>query len=128
LQLWISRIKLQELHGDRNGSTAPVDPLFQDSATLAIKVTQVRNIALSRQGCANGHLQGKALQQHTQLDPALRSWLTNVLEKLKLSARAYHRVLRLARTVADWEDSADITQAHLAEAIGYRQWDRMEQR
>lgn len=127
LQLWISRIKLQELHGERN-TTANADAAFQDSASIITQVTQVRDIALSRQGCANGHLQGKLLQQHTQLDSDLRSWLTTVLEKLKLSARAYHRVLRLARTVADWEGSADITQMHLAEAIGYRQWDRMEPR
>jgi magnesium chelatase family protein len=126
LQLWISRIKLQELHGERNA--AATDGFFQDSASITTQVTRVREIAVSRQGCANGHLQGKSLQQHTQLDPALRSWLTTVLEKLKLSARAYHRVLRLARTVADWEGSEDITQTHLAEAIGYRQWDRMEQR
>jgi len=126
LQLWISRIKLQELHGERNAAATPADTAPQDSFAIANRVTQVRAIALSRQGCANGHLSGKSLQQHTHLEPALRSWLTNVLEKLKLSARAYHRVLRLARTVADWENSADITQAHLAEAIGYRQWDRME--
>ena len=128
LQLWIARVTLQALHqptpppgGDNS------DPALHDSASITRKVSAVRTIALARQGCANGLLGGKALQQHTSLAPELRSWLLGVLERLKLSARAYHRVLRLARTIADWEDSNDITQAHLAEAIGYRQWDRMEQ-
>jgi len=128
LQLWISRVKLQSLHPDLHHSDdTAIDPTFTDSASITRKVTAVRAIALQRQHCANGLLSGRELQQHTQLPPELRSWLLTVLERLKLSARAYHRVLRLARTIADWENSNAITQAHLAEAIGYRQWDRITQ-
>ena len=46
------------------------------------------------------------------------------MEKLKLSARAYHRILKLARTIADIEDSAMIETPHLTEAISYRSLDR----
>ena len=46
------------------------------------------------------------------------------MDKLKLSARAYHRILKLARTIADIEDKPDIETSHLTEAISYRSLDR----
>lgn len=46
------------------------------------------------------------------------------MERLGLSARALHRILRVARTLADLEGASSVTQAHLVEALGYRQLDR----
>ena len=47
------------------------------------------------------------------------------MEKLKLSARSYHRVLKVARTISDLEHNPQITTAHLSEALGYRSVERM---
>ncbi|PTB94722.1 ATP-dependent protease, partial [Marinobacter sp. Z-F4-2] len=54
--------------------------------------------------------------------------LTGAMEKLGLSARALHRILRVARTLADLEGSEELRQSHLVEALGYRQLDRQQGR
>jgi len=78
-----------------------------------------------RRGALNSQLSGKALETACALDTDERAWLADVLEKLKLSARAYHRVLRVALTLADLQGEAKPTQPHFIEAIGYRQLDRL---
>jgi len=75
---------------------------------------------IARQGCANGHLAPAALEQHCALDHAGRRLLAQALSQLGLSARAVHRVLAVARTVADLAGDAAIRIEHLAEAIQYR--------
>ena len=60
------------------------------------------------------------LEVHGALEPCARGLLTSAGERLHLSARAYHRVLRVARTIADLEQSNLIESAHVAEALGYR--------
>lgn len=70
-------------------------------------------------GC-NARAPGRWLESHGSLQPAARALLTDAGERLHLSARAFHRVLRVARTIADLENSASIDVAHVAEAIGYR--------
>jgi magnesium chelatase family protein len=64
------------------------------------------------------------LREHCALDPALGDLLQQAMEKLSLSARAYHRILKVARTIADLADAEDITASHLLEAIQYRTLDR----
>ena len=70
-------------------------------------------------GC-NARAPGRWLESHGSLRPAARALLTSAGEKLHLSARAFHRVLRVARTIADLDDSVTIEPAHIGEAIGYR--------
>jgi magnesium chelatase family protein len=69
-------------------------------------------------------LSGRALTQACALDRAGERLLTGAMERLGLSARALHRILRVARTLADLEGASSVTQAHLVEALGYRQLDR----
>jgi magnesium chelatase family protein len=64
------------------------------------------------------------LRKHRALDPALGDLLQQAMEKLSLSARAYHRILKVARTIADLADAENIGAAHLLEAIQYRTLDR----
>jgi magnesium chelatase family protein len=73
---------------------------------------------------ANAQMTSKQLQIYCKLSPEGRTLLKNAMERLSLSARAYDRILKVARTIADLEKSADIQNDHLAEAINYRSLDR----
>ena len=88
------------------------------------RVSAAREQQLQRQGCTNAQLQGKALDDHARLDETGRALLHQAMERLGLSARGYHRVLRVARTIADLAGSDAIAVPHLTEAIGYRRLDR----
>ena len=90
------------------------------SAELAALVVRARQQQLTRQGCANAHLDLAGVQQHCSLDGEDRHWLENACERLGLSLRAAHRVMKVARTLADLDDAASIGRTHLAEALQYR--------
>ena len=66
----------------------------------------------------------KMLHQYAEPDTASLDMLRMAMEKLKLSARAYSRILKVARTIADLEGSENVLSQHIAEAIGYRNLDR----
>jgi magnesium chelatase family protein len=96
----------------------------EPSATVRARVTAARTLQAARQGCANARLDGATLRTHATLDDAGRALLARAAERLALSARSYHKVLRLARTIADLDGADAITTVHLGEAIGYRAIDR----
>ena len=66
----------------------------------------------------------KELREYCRIDAASQTLLNKAMERLGLSARAYDRILKVARTVADLSSSADIKMEHLAEAIQFRSLDR----
>jgi magnesium chelatase family protein len=68
----------------------------------------------------NAHASGRWLLSHGAIDPAARELVTTAMETLKLSARGYHRVLRVARTIADLGGSDVVAEAHVAEALRFR--------
>ncbi len=68
----------------------------------------------------NSQLSGKLLEEVTKLDDDAQKLLINFAEQNKLSARAYHRTLRLARTIADLQNETNILKIHIAEALSYR--------
>ncbi len=84
------------------------------------RVGACRKSQQARAGVLNSELRGAELERACRLSPQLKSWLAAAMEKLSLSARAAHRSLRVARTIADLEGSADILEPHLLEAVGYR--------
>ncbi|KHL73304.1 hypothetical protein PpSQ1_16415 [Pseudomonas putida] len=73
-----------------------------------------------RQGCANAFLDLEGLRRHCELCAADQAWLESACERLTLSLRAAHRLLKVARTLADLEGASTIARAHLAEALQYR--------
>ena len=91
-----------------------------DTASAARLVAQARARQQQRQGCANAFLDLPGLRQHCRLAPADEAWLETACERLTLSLRAAHRLLKVARTLADLEQAPGITREHLAEALQYR--------
>lgn len=90
------------------------------SQAVQARVTQARALALQRQGCSNQLLQGEALEQHLQLEDSAAAQVRKAADRLGWSARATHRALRVARTIADLAGSPRIASAHVAEAMQYR--------
>jgi magnesium chelatase family protein len=73
---------------------------------------------------ANAHMGARDLRRHCRLSGAVESLLRDAVNRLGLSARAYHRVLKIARTIADLDEAADLDIQHVSEAIQYRSLDR----
>ena len=96
----------------------------ENSETVRIRVIAARERQLARAGCINARLTGSALLTHCRLGASQQDLLETAMERLGLSGRAYHRILRVARTIADLADADRITATHLGEAIGCRNLDR----
>ena len=73
---------------------------------------------------ANAHMSARDVRSHCRLDPPVEALLRDAVNRLGLSARGYHRVLKIARTIADLAGAAELTVAHVGEAIQYRTLDR----
>jgi magnesium chelatase family protein len=95
----------------------------ENSATVAARVAAARMRQLDRAGKTNAALGNREVERDCALDARLHALLDRAVERLGLSARGYHRVLRVARTLADLAASPRIDAAHLAEAIQYRRFD-----
>lgn len=103
-------------------ATALNAPLASNETTqlVAQQVADARRIQLQRQGCANAFLDLTGLRSHCQLQPEDQQWLERACERLGLSLRAAHRILKVARTLADLQQAESIERPHLAEALQYR--------
>ncbi|MGL4382036.1 MAG: YifB family Mg chelatase-like AAA ATPase [Vibrio sp.] len=101
--------------GDRGESTAAVRQ----------RVMVARERMLDRAGKVNALLQSREIDRDCPLLKVDAEFLESALHRLGLSIRAYHRIIKVARTIADLQGEKQITRAHLAEALGYRSMDRL---
>ena len=120
LQIEITPISFGQL-SNRNQS--------ESSAIIRERVINARNIQEKRYKNSNGvhcnaQMTVKLLHKYVQPDEAGLKMLQYAMSKLHLSARAYDRILKVARTIADLDNSERVTAEHLSEAIGYRNLDR----
>ena len=95
-------------------------PDGEASATVAARVGAARNRALDRQGCSNALLAPQSLDEHALPDKAAMALLLKAAERLGWSGRSYHRVLRVARSIADLAGSPSISSGQMAEAVQLR--------
>ncbi|MEO8748500.1 MAG: YifB family Mg chelatase-like AAA ATPase [Rhodanobacter sp.] len=110
----VPRVALTDLSARQEGQD-------EDSASVRRRVLDARRKGLSRAGGSNAEISVPELERDCALGSAERRWFGTALEKLGLSARAYHRVLRVARTIADLDGGAPVLEReHLAEALQYR--------
>lgn len=104
-------------------------PKGEPSSAIRERVLQARKVQEERYKSirgiyCNAQMTTSLLQEYVQLDDAALNLLRTAMKKLNLSARAYDRILKVSRTIADLEGSKDVTSQHIAEAIGYRNLDR----
>ncbi|WP_420068119.1 YifB family Mg chelatase-like AAA ATPase [Actinobacillus pleuropneumoniae] len=92
------------------------------------RVLSARELQMARAGKINAKLTTKEIERDCRLAEKDALFLENALTKLGLSVRAYHRILKVSRTIADLANEPNIQQIHLAEALGYRAMDRLLQR
>ena len=101
---------------------------IESSEEIKQRVNKARKIQLERykdcQIISNSELTPKLIDKYCKLDEKGKLILENAFNRLKLSARAYGRILKVARTIADLEESKNIEVKHIAEAIQYRSIDR----
>ncbi|PKO44549.1 MAG: ATP-dependent protease [Betaproteobacteria bacterium HGW-Betaproteobacteria-22] len=96
----------------------------ESSEAIRARAEKARAIQLARQNKANFALTTAEIDQHCKPDDAGLQLLKTAITRLNLSARAYHRILKVARTIADLDGASEIKPTHIAEAVQYRRGDR----
>ncbi len=116
MHVTVGAVALRELSGRPTGDQSGE---IRDSVERA-RARQRRRFAGSRGVSCNAFASGRWMDSHTPVHADARSLLQSAAEKLSLSARGYHRVLKVARTIADLEGATEIGQPHIGEALRYR--------
>lgn len=115
LQVAVQALKPGELYGEASGDC---------SQTVQARVVACRQRQLDRQQKSNADLVSRELDQYCRLQPKQQQLLQQAVERLRLSARSSHRIIKVARTLADMEACEQIEDKHLMEALGYRTFER----
>ncbi len=117
----VPAVRFRELVGD-----APPDA--EDSAAIRRRVINARNrqgARLASEGVfSNAAMTPRLIRRYCRIDTESETMLERAMLRLGLSARAYDRILKVSRTIADLEDSDEIQSPHVAEAVHYRSLDR----
>lgn len=119
IHIEVPAVKFREITDDRPAEASAV---IRDRVTRARAIQQQR---FEGDGIyANAQMKPRHIRKHCRIDEASQHLMEAAMQRLGLSARAYNRVLKLARTIADLEDSGTIHSHHITEAIQYRSLDR----
>ena len=115
IHIEVPRVEYDKLSDERLGE--PTDAIL--ARVEAARQVQRQRFKDNDLAC-NADMRVADVRQHCQLDDTGRSLMRTAMSQMQLSARAYHRILKLARTIADLVGSESIAPTHLAEAIQYR--------
>lgn len=119
IHIEVQKVEFEQLSDKRKG---------ESSLSIRERVLKARNIQKQRYQdldiSYNAQMGPKEIEQHCELDDTSQNLIKTAMQKLNLSARAYDRILKVARTIADLEASEAIQSHHIAEAIQYRSLDR----
>lgn len=118
MQVEVNQIPIQLMHTQNDDVTS--------SKTVREEVIACRQLQLKRQGKLNGTLSVNELKQHASLQESALKVLTQATQKFSLSMRAYHRIIKIALTLADFEQAEGIKSSHISEALSFRKFDRMK--
>ncbi len=113
----VGAVALRDLSSDVNngdGSAAMRERVARARCTQRARYRALRGVT------CNAHVPGRWLDRHTPIDPEARTLLHSAAAALELSARAYHRVIKVARTIADLQGDDRIAAMHIAEGLRYR--------
>ncbi|MBP9722791.1 MAG: YifB family Mg chelatase-like AAA ATPase [Gammaproteobacteria bacterium] len=110
------------LHSD---NPEPPSESFLESVNVKQQVYLCQQLQLSRQQMLNAELEHRALEKICGLNSMTRSFMQQAMDKLGFSARIFHRILKLGRTIADLASEPEVTVNHLSEAMAFRGLDRM---
>lgn len=121
IHIEVPAVHYRDLAGNGNGG--------EQSQTIRSRINAARKLQRARYGDstgmhANAHLTTRALERHCALTEDSRRLMQRAVDSFGFSARAYHRILKVARTIADLEAAESIQSAHIAEAVQYRTLDR----
>lgn len=95
-------------------------PFGESSKAVGERVEKAHGLQLRRQGCSNAQLAGREVEERVRIDAEGESHLRYAVSRLGLSARAHHRILKVARTIADLQQRAEVRFGDVAEALQYR--------
>jgi magnesium chelatase family protein len=116
LHIEVPRVPIEQMRADTSD--------IESSATVAARVLAARNRQLERQQVTNARLNNREVERYCLPTPGANTVLERAATLLNLSARAYHRVLKVARTIADLAGEAQVGTAHVSEALTLRRLDR----
>lgn len=114
IQIWVSRVPIDALN--RPQSENPT----QQIRRRVIRVREIQQQRYKSETILNAHISTQDIKKYCATSPQVQRLLESASESLELSARGYHRVLKLARTIADLDNKPNIGEQHVAEALSYR--------
>lgn len=126
MQVEVPLLTQQELASGRQTQNLANDnqPPALSSEQIRQQVIACQQIQQQRQSKLNGQLESSELMKIANLSASAETLLNTSLEQLKLSARSYHRIIKVSRTIADLNNSSEILPEHIAETLGYRKMER----
>lgn len=120
IHIEVTPVPFEKLSEDRKGESS-VDIRKRVTAARELQTTRFKELENVHY---NAQMNTKQIREYCKLNDKSKSLLKSAMERLNLSARAYDRILKVARTIADLENSPEISGSHIAEAIQYRSLDR----